>query len=109
MQRMNITSEDIALLELYENGKTSDKKYKKLPMAAIKGYVKAVNKMRAAIRIEDIMRDHGLNYERLRGNKKGLESVRCNDVWRLIFKSSPIDGSIIITEINLIEISHHYD
>lgn len=106
---MNITSEDIALLELYENGKTSDKKYKKLPMAAIKGYVKAVNKMRAATRIEDIMRDHGLNYERLRGNKKGLESVRCNDVWRLIFKSSPIDGSIIITEINLIEISHHYD
>ena len=42
---MNITSEDEALLELFENGKTSDKKY----------------------------------------------------------------GSIIITEIELIEISHHYD
>lgn len=26
---MNITSEDEALLELFENGKTSDKKYKK--------------------------------------------------------------------------------
>lgn len=25
---MNITSEDVALLELFENGKTSDKKYK---------------------------------------------------------------------------------
>ena len=56
---MNITSEDEALLELFENGKTSDKKYKRLPIAAIKGYVKAVNKMRAATRIEDIMRDHG--------------------------------------------------
>lgn len=26
---MNITSEDEALLELFENGKTSDKKYKR--------------------------------------------------------------------------------
>ena len=34
---MNITSEDEALLELFENGKTSDKKYKRLPIAAIKG------------------------------------------------------------------------
>ena len=46
---MNITSEDEALLELFENGKTSDKKYKRLPIAAIKGYVKAVNKMRVTI------------------------------------------------------------
>ena len=92
-----------------ENGKTSDKKYKRLPIAAIKGYVKAVNKMRAATRIEDIMRDHGLRYERLHGDRKDQESVRCNDVWRLIFQSSPADGSIIITEIELIEISHHYD
>ena len=30
---MNITSEDEALLELFENGKTSDKKYKRLPIA----------------------------------------------------------------------------
>lgn len=67
---MNITSEDVALLELFENGKTSDKKYKKLPAAAIKGYVKAVNKMRAATSIEDIMQDNGLRYERLRGTEK---------------------------------------
>ena len=86
---MNITSEDEALLELFENGKTSDKKYKRLPIAAIKGYVKAVNKMRAATRIEDIMRDHGLRYERLHGDRKDQESVRCNDVWRLIFPSNP--------------------
>lgn len=106
---MNVTSEDAALLELYENGRTSDKRYKRLPVAAVKGYVKAVNKMRAATRIEDIMRDHGLRYERLRGDRKDQESVRCNDVWRLIFQSSPADGSIVVTEINLIEISHHYD
>ena len=35
---MNITSEDEALLELYENGKTSDKRYRRLPPQVIKGY-----------------------------------------------------------------------
>lgn len=43
--------------------------------------------MRAATRIEDIMRDHGLRYERLHGDRKDQESVRCNDVWRLISKA----------------------
>lgn len=106
---MNITSEDEALLELFENGKTTDKKYKRLPIAVIKGYIKAVNKMRAAARIEHIMHDKGLSYERLKGKRKNQESVRCNDKWRLIFQSFPASDSIVITEIELIEISNHYD
>lgn len=106
---MNITSEDEALLELYENGITSDKRYRRLPIQVIKGYKKAVDYMRAAQRIEDLFRLKGLNYEALHGDRKGQESVRCNDTWRLIFKSSPLDGSIVITEIELLEISHHYD
>ena len=65
--------------------------------------------MKVAKRIEDLFPIKGLNYERLRGNRAGQESVRCNDTWRLIFRSSPIDGSIIITEIELLEITHHYD
>lgn len=67
---MNITSEDEALLELFENGKTSDKKYKRLPIAAIKGYVKAVNKMRAATRIEDIMRGSWLALRKIARRQK---------------------------------------
>ncbi len=106
---MNITSEDEALLEIYVNGKTSDKKYKKLPPQVIKGFIKAVNYMKAARRIEDLFRVKGLNYEALVGDRKGQESVRCNGAWRLIFQSSPKDGSVIITEIELFEISHHYD
>ena len=107
--QMNITTEDEVLLELYETGKTSDKRYRCLPVQAIKGYKKAVDYMKVAKRIEDLFPIKGLNYERLRGNRAGQESVRCNDTWRLIFRSSPIDGSIIITEIELLEITHHYD
>lgn len=39
---MNITSADEALLELFEMGKTSSRKYRRLPMAAIKGYMKVL-------------------------------------------------------------------
>lgn len=106
---MNITSNDKALFELFKDGKTTDKRYKKLPIEAIKGYVKAINKMRAATRLEDIMRDYGLRYERLIGDRKGQESVRCNNTWRLIFRSYPEENSIVITEIELIEITHHYE
>ena len=95
---MNITSEDEALIELYTNGKTSDK-----------GFKKAVDYMKAARRIEDLFPLKGLNYEALKGKRRGQESVRCNGAWRLIFRSSPIDGSVIITNIELLEISHHYD
>ena len=51
---MNITSEDEALLELYINGKTSDKRYRSLPPQVIKGFKKAVDYMKAAQRIEDL-------------------------------------------------------
>lgn len=106
---MNVTSEDESLLELYINGKTSDKRYRKLPVKVIKGYKKAIDYMKSARRIEDLYHLHGLNYKALHGNRKGQESVRCDGTWRLIFRSSPADGCIVITEIELLEISHHYD
>ena len=77
-------------------------------MEVVKGYAKAYNHLKAAKRIEDLFRIGSLHYERLKGNLKDFESVRCNNRWRLIFKSSAIDDSLIITEIELIEISNHY-
>lgn len=105
---MNIYTEDVALIELLEQGCTNDKRYRNLPMEVVEGYVKAYNHLKAAKRIEDLFRIGSLHYERLKGNLKDFESVRCNNRWRLIFKSSAIDDSLIITEIELIEISNHY-
>ena len=76
---MNIYTEDEALIELLEEGCTNDKRYKRLPKDVIKGYIKAYNHLKAATRIEDLFRIGSLHYERL-----------------------------IITEIELIEISNHY-
>lgn len=106
---MNIHIEDDALTEILEYGRTNEKKYRKLPKEAIKGFVKTVNRLRAASRIEDLFRIKSLNYEALHGDLEGLESVRCTLTWRLIFRSYPKEDSIVITEISLIELSHHYD
>lgn len=51
---MNIYTEDEALMELLEYGKTNDKRYRKLPKEAVKGFVKAVKLLAIAIRIEDL-------------------------------------------------------
>lgn len=106
---MNIYTEDEALLELLEYGKTNDMRYKKLPKEAVKGFLKAVKYLTLATRIEDLYRFKGLNYEALNGDYEGYESVRCNDTWRLIFKSYAQEASFIVTEVSLIKISHHYE
>ena len=51
---MNVTTDDEALIELYLRGKTSDKRYKKMPVQAVKGFKKAVDIMKAVDRIEDL-------------------------------------------------------
>lgn len=106
---MQIYTENKAIVELYTTGKTSDKKYNKLPKGAIKGFIKAYNILKREDRIEGLYKHHSLNYEKLRGNLNGFESVRCDKRYRLIFKSIPKENEIIITEIKLIEITNHYD
>ena len=91
---MNITTEDEALLELYERGKTSAKKYRRLPVQAIKGYKKAVDYMRAARRIEELFPLNGLHYKKLQGDKAGLESVRCMTLGGLYFAAPRLTGAL---------------
>lgn len=106
---MHVVTTNKAIVELYTTGKTSDKRYKKLPKGAIKGFVKAYNILEREDRIEGLYKYHSLNYEKLKGKMKGFESVRCDKRYRLIFKSYPKEKEIIITEIELIEITDHYD
>lgn len=45
---MNVTFEDNALEELFLSGKTTAKKYSRLPQDVVKRYVKVVNYIKAA-------------------------------------------------------------
>lgn len=106
---MNIKFLDDALSELYETGKTSDKKYKKIckNKKLVDGYIKAVGIMYRVDTTEDLIPISYLHYEKLKYQKDDPKSsVRLVNgmVERLLFRET--DDCI---EVELIEIdSTHY-
>ncbi len=101
---MHIKFEKKYLQELYEQGRTSNRKYR-FQKQVIKQYKKTIDKLRAASRIEDLYAIKSLRYERLKGKKKGIESVAVNMQYRVEFISYKEDE---ITICEIIELSKHY-
>ena len=101
---MEIKFEKDYLRELFYEGKASDKKHRYQP-DIVKRYVRVVNILDSVNKVEDLYRYHSLHYEILSGDKKGTESVRMNNQYRIEFKSSESEG---ITICNIIELSNHY-
>ncbi len=95
------------LRELFEQGRTSDKKHRYQP-EVIKGYQKAVASLKRAINVEMLYRLNSLNYEVLEGDKKGISSVRINRQYRLEFTVRDVVNEQIITVCRLLDISNHY-
>lgn len=105
---MNIGFADKALEELYASGVTKDRKYKKLSKDVVKQYIKAVNYIKAVLRIEDLYTIKSLHYEKKGGDLNGVEAVWINTQYRLLFHSSPDENNIIVNAL-LTEISKHYE
>lgn len=84
---MNIFFENVALRELYTQGATKDHEYKRLSKDIVKRYIKVVNYLRAARRVEDLFLIKSLHY---------------------VFHSSPDDSGIIVNAL-LTDISKHYE
>ena len=103
---MEIVFEKDYLRELYYEGKTSDKQHRYQPLI-VKKYIRVVNILDAVEGVSDLRRFNALNYEKLRGDKAGPESVRVNDQYRIEFKSSA-GKEKSITICNIIELSNHY-
>ena len=102
--RMEIKFEKEYLRELFYDGVTSDKKHRYQPHI-VKKYVRVVNILDSVNKPADLFRYRSLHYEKLVGDKAGLESVRVNDQYRIEFKSLEEEG---ITICNIIELSNHY-
>ena len=94
------------LSNLYYN-QTTDKKHRFQP-EVVKKYVKVVNILKNAKSVEDLFPFVSLNYEKLSGDKAGIESVRVNDKYRLEFVTTRSEGEIIVTIFNLLELTTHY-
>ena len=105
---MRIEFEDVALEELYVSGTTASSQYRKLSKDVVKQYVKVVNFIRAARRIEDLYCIKSLHYEKKKGDLNGVDAVWINKQYRLLFNSSPNEDGIVVNAL-LFEISKHYE
>ncbi len=103
---MVVTFEQEYLKELYDQGKTSDKKHRFQP-DIVKRYQQRIKTLESAPRIETLYQIKSLNYEVLSGDKDGISSIRVNDKYRIEFTVSLLD-SPIVTICNILELSNHY-
>lgn len=104
---MEINFDKDYLRQLYLEGKTTDKKHRFQPQVIAK-YRKTIDIIESVDSVEDLFRYNALNYEVLKGDKNGLESVRVNDQYRIEFKTTKVVSEIVVTICNIIELSNHY-
>jgi proteic killer suppression protein len=104
---MDIKFDKTYLEELFETGKTTDKKHRFQPQVVTK-YKKTVIILKSVNRIEDLFQYNSLCYEKLQGDKAGLESVRVNDQYRIEFITTTVVSETVVTICNIIELSNHY-
>lgn len=95
------------LRELYEFGRTTDKKHRFQP-DVIKRYQSRIEILENAEKIEELFSIHSLHYEVLKGDKKGISSIRVNNQYRIEFKTSQVVSETVATICNILELSKHY-
>lgn len=104
---MFVTFEETYLQDLYEKGKTNEKKHRYQP-DIVKRYKKCIDTLLGARSAEDLMQINSLNYEVLKGDKQGISSIRVNDKYRIEFTIKETMDEPIITVCNIIDLSNHY-
>lgn len=103
---MIVTFDQVYLRELYEQGRTSDKKHRYQP-DVVRRYQQRIKTLESAPRIETLYQLNSLNYEVLGGDKKGVSSIRVNDKYRIEFTVN-FQGEPVVTVCNILELSNHY-
>jgi len=104
---MEIVFEKEYLSDLYYKGKTTDNKHRFQP-EVVKRYKLRIETLESAISIEDLFQINSLHYEVLKGEKKGISSIRVNDQYRIEFTTSKVESETIVTICNIKELSNHY-
>jgi len=104
---MIVTFDKEYLEELYLKGKCDDKRHRFQP-EVIKLYKKRIDMLIKAKRIEDLFLLNSLNYEVLKGDKKGISSIRVNEKYRIEFVISNQETETIVYICNILELSNHY-
>jgi len=104
---MIVSFEKEYLRDLYEKGKTTDKKFRFQPDIA-KRDRERIKTLESAERIEDLFTINSLNYEVLKGDKAGISSIRVNNQYRIEFTVADNGAEPIVSVCNILELSNHY-
>ncbi|MDR0687359.1 MAG: type II toxin-antitoxin system RelE/ParE family toxin [Prevotellaceae bacterium] len=104
---MIVTFEKDYLRDLYEVGRTADKKHRFQP-EIVRKYRLCINALKSASGIEAIYRIKSFSYEELKGDKKGISSIRVNLQYRIEFTVSDNGVEPVATVCNILELSNHY-
>lgn len=104
---MDVIFEKKYLQEIYQTGKTTDKKHR-FQLAVIRKYIRVIDIMIDQPDTLMLKKFNGLNYEKLKGDKIGLSSVRVNDQYRIEFKEITIGERSVATICSIVELSNHY-
>jgi len=104
---MIVAFEKEYLRDLYEQGKTDDKKHRYQP-GVIRKYKYCIDILREANGIEALYRINSLNYEVLKGDKQGISSIRVDRQYRIEFTVTNKDIEPVVTLCNILDLSNHY-
>ena len=104
---MIVSFEEKYLQELFENGKTADKKHRFQP-EIVRKYQYCIRYLLSASCIETLYSVNSLNYEVLKGNKEGISSIRVNRQYRIEFTVTDNGIEPLITVCNILKLSNHY-
>lgn len=103
---MDIIFKEEYLKVMYLTGQT-DKKHRYQPQV-IRKYIRIIDLMAESPNVLDLNRYNSLNYEKLKGDKAGLSSVRVNDQYRIEFEEHTKNGESIATICRITDLSNHY-
>jgi len=104
---MEIKFDKEYLRELFEVGVATNKKYRFQPDIVAR-YQARIKTLEKASKTADLCTLRSLRYEKLKGDKAGLESVRVNDQYRIEFKTTQVASETVVTVCNILELSNHY-
>jgi proteic killer suppression protein len=104
---MIVTFEETYLQELYEKGKTNDKKHRYQP-EIVRKYQYCIRYLLNASCIEALFLVNGLNYEVMKGDRAGISSIRVNNQYRIEFTASDNGIEPVVTVCNILDLSNHY-
>lgn len=103
---MIVVFEKQYLQELYQHGKSSDKKHRFQPQV-IRKYQSCIKLMQVTPDLQSLAKYKGLNLEKLIGDKNNTYSIRINLQYRIEFTVQDVSEPVAtICFIN--ELSNHY-